>query len=293
MNTYQQGFKSDLLNTVFSLAGKLWLKVTGAYAIQSIAILVIMATGLLSLGFYDDFAAIGKMTNPQEILNYYQDIIGSLVLTPKFYLGMFVFVIFAGIFGSWFYNFAFMLTKAQIKEEQSSFGSLFQLSFSKDVFRILGAALLIYLFFVVGAIIASVTIAISGFLTFVMFLVLIVFMNRFFLVIPAVALEKKTLSESIAYSFKHMTWGRAFKLFGIMILTGIILGIVYLIILLIAKVFGFIPVLGKIIEFAIQLGMGGFVSVLTVAALSALYYRYSDDIEQSEDINVDDLLVSE
>lgn len=293
MNTYQQGFKSDLLNTVFSLAGKLWLKITGAYAIQSIVILIIMAAGLLSLGFYDDFAAIGKMTNPQEILNYYQNIIESLVITPKFYIGMFVFVIIGGIIGSWFYNFAFMLTKAQIKEEQSSFSSLLQLSFSKDVFKLFGAALLIYLIFTVGAIIAAVSTVVSGFMTFILFLVLIVFMNKFFLVIPAIALEKKTLSESFTYSFKHMTWGRAFKLFGVMILTGIILGIVYLIILLVAKLFGFIPVLGKIIEFAIQLGMGGFISALIVAALSALYYRYSDDIEQSEEINVNDLLVSE
>jgi hypothetical protein len=293
MNTYQQGFKSDLLNTVFSLAGKLWLKVTGAYAIQSVVLLIIMATGLLSLGFYDDFAAIGKMTNPQEILDYYQNIIEGLVIMPKFYIGLFVFVIIGGIIGSWFYNFAFMLTKVQIKEEQSSFSNLLQLSFSKDVFRILGAALLLYLFFVVGAIIAAATSGISGLIAFALFLVLIVFMNRFFLVIPAIALEKKTLSESFAYSFKHMTWGRALKLFGIMILTGIILGIVYLIILLVAKLFGFIPVLGKIIEFAIQLGMGGFISALMVAALSALYYRYSDDLEQSEEINVNDLLVSE
>lgn len=293
MNTYQQGFKNEILNSIFNLSGKLWLKVTGAYTMQYLIIIIVAVLSFISLGIFNDIKSLSSMNNPQELLAFYQNLLQSFALTPKFFVFIFLMIVIGGFLTSWFYNFTFLLADVQIKKDRSDFGQIFQESFSKDVFRIFGGALLLYLISIAGLVLVVVSATISGWITFLLFIAYAVFMNKFFLVLPALITGKMNLSNAFSFSFEHMTTNRCFKLFGIMILTFLVLIVVAIVIGLIAGIFSFIPVFGQVIQIVIQILFGGFTAAFTVAALIGLYYRYAPEIDNEKEIDVDNLLVSE
>ena len=41
MNIYQEGFRDDILSSIFKLTSKIWLKITGIYVINSIVGIII------------------------------------------------------------------------------------------------------------------------------------------------------------------------------------------------------------------------------------------------------------
>jgi hypothetical protein len=293
MNIYQQGFKSDLLNTIFKLSGNLWLKVTGAYTMQYIIILIMGVITLASLGIFNNITSLGSMDNPQEIMRFYQDLFESFTITPKFIVLLFVMIMVGGVLISWFYNFSFLLADTQIKSGKSDFGQIFQESMSKDVFNIFGVMFLLYLFSIAAMVLVMASAAVSGWITFLLVIAFFVFMNKFFLVLPAFITGKMSLINAFNYSFKHMTINRCFKLFGVMILIFIVLIVVAVIIGLIAGAFSLIPIVGPVFQIIIQILLGGFIAALSVVALIGLYYRYAPEIGSDENIEVDDLLVSE
>lgn len=293
MNIYQQGFKNDLLNTIFKLGGKLWLKVTGAYIIQYIIILIIGVIALISLGVFNNLISLGSMSNPQDILGFYQNLFDSFSITPKVVALLFLLTMIGGILISWFYNFTFLLTDVQIKSDKSDFGQIFQESLNKDVFRILGVVFLLYLFTFAALALVVASATVSGWITVLLIIAFFVFMNKFFLVLPAFITGKMSLTNAFTYSFMHMTIRRCFKLFGIMILVFLLFLVVGSIVALISGAISLIPIIGPVFQLIVQIVLGGFIAALSVAALIGLYYRYAPEIDSDENIDVDNLLVSE
>lgn len=294
MNLYQNGFKTDFLNTTFNLNHKIWLKITSAYAIQTIGTMVIMILFLMAGGIYKQFQSLDKLQNPAEILDLYRNFGESLISSPLMIAFLVIIGVTVVLIASWLYNFSILLTDKQIKFDEVTFVEIFSKSFNNDVIRIFGAGLAIYLILVAGAFLAVLLASISGFLTFILFMGLFIFMIRFILVMPVMIIEQKSFSESVSFSFQKITWIRSLKIFGILILIFIILMIAAVVLAFVVGIFSLIPVLGSIIQIAFQIAFGGYIMALTISAMLGMYYRYIDDVEDNNnEIDINNLLVSE
>lgn len=297
MNIYQQGFREDILNAIFKLSTKTWLKITGAYAIQyfvglviALVIILPMFASVISL---DDIAEF--QSNPQVIFDFSEKIEQLVTDSPSIILGIIAFVIVILIVYSWAINFQLKISDSQVKKDKADFGEIFRGSFNNEVLKTWFAILLIYLIVIVLFAIAGYAGSISGFLAFLLFLVVMVISTRFFLVIPALIIGKLTLSEAFAWSLQKITWVRALKLFLAGLLATVILLVIAVIIGLISMIFAIIPFLGMLVQWGINIFFGGFMAALFTAAMIGLYYRYAEDIPDNPEGNLemDDLLISD
>ncbi len=294
MNIYQQGFKEDILTTIFKLTGRTWLKITGVYSIQAIIsrilLLIVISTVVIGELDYTEFAA--SMNDPQVMLEFYQEFFDTIkgspaVLTSILVLGLiFCFIV------SWSTNIKLLFTDSEIRKGQIPYNELFRKSFSTDVFRIFGAFVLLYLIIAGLFVLVGAVAEISGFLSFVFILGIFVFMFRFILVIPAMIIGKLSIKEAFLWSMNNITWLRGGKILGIGFLAFLILVVVFFIIGIISAAFAFIPVIGPIILLAVNILSLGVLNALTVSTTMGLYFRYSDEIEDDRDIDLDDMLIS-
>lgn len=279
MEINRESFKGGLLDPIFNLTGKTWLKVTGVSIITNLVLGAIGATlFLMVLGSSD--MLMQMITNPQSIKdNLY--LFQSEMLVPSVILTFILFVIIAFVVGAWNIYFSIKITDSQIRTGQADFGELFGKSFSSRVFTLLGVTILIYLAFMVGVIIAFLLSFVSGWLTFFGGLFLTIAMFRLTLVIPAMMVGNQTLGSALEFSVKHINWMRALKLFGIVLLAFLAIVVVAIVIGLIGMGLAIIPFVGIVIKLAINLVFGGFITALMISALLALYYHYAEEVDEA------------
>lgn len=292
-NKYQIGFRNDMLSTVFAISGKTWGKFTIIYLIQTIISIVIIGGGFLAFGFLNMFKDFGSITNPNEILGMYQELLGAMLSSPAFiaFIGVAVIVMF--VVSAWMYNLGFMLTQDEIKSGKIDFKESLVKSFSPEVFRIALLTLILSIVTVSGVGIAALSMQVSGFFTFLMLLVWAIFMCRFILILPALILGRMSITDSFSFSFKHISNIRALKLFGVLILAMLALIVAALVIGLITGLLSLIPYLGVVIRVFIQIVFGGYMMALVVSLLAGMYYRYAEDIVESEEIDVNNLIIND
>jgi hypothetical protein len=278
MNSMVQDFKGDIFNSMFRLFGKTYLKITGAYTIYLIIIYALIS--LLFNTFVDsDIFAFGRSQTPGDLMQFAEKI-KELMFTPEF-LGIILISFFLLLLlQSWNYYFAYNLSNKQILNGNSNFVVCFKESFHVNVFKILGVTLLIGLIIMVGAFFAGIASTISRLLTFMLVIALFIFAFRLILIIPAMIIGNKTLGDSFAYSFTHITWFRALKLFGYTAIAFILVAVASLVISTIGIFLAKFPVAGYVFQFATQVFLGGFFLTLIVSATIALYYRYADEISE-------------
>ena len=292
MNNYQSYFRTDLLNAIFSLTGKTWLNIAYAYLIYMLAALVIvggLAGAIIFTGVidFDLFNNIPHNSSPEDTLDFLREL-STGFLTPSFLLFIFLMFIVIMIIASWNYYFAFIAVDSEVKGHQFSFSQLLNLSLNYGIAKVIGVSILMNIIIVVLFFAAIMSAKISGLLAFVLFLVASVIVFRFILVLPAYIIGNKDLNNSFAFSFYHINWIRALKLFGISILGMLALLIAGLIIGLISGMLSFIPFIGPLIQMAINAFLGAIMMAFIVSAVVGLYYRYAEDIDgNNEDIIAD------
>ena len=166
---------------------------------------------------------------------------------------------------------------------------LFNRSFHFKLFVLLGMSVLLLAIFYAGILTAIALAPVHGLLTFLGIVAVLVFINKFMLVLPAMIIGNMSFERAFAYSFRHITVGRCFKLFGIELLSLIAFIIIAVIVSLISMIFMFIPVLGQLIYLAIQIALGGFFTSLIIAVMLGLYYRYSSEAipQQTENMQAE------
>lgn len=298
MNIYQQGFREDILNAIFKLTTKTWLKITGAHAIQFVVTMVLALIILVPV-FASQFNIMdlaSNMDSPEAIIAFYTDLVESIISNQKFLIAIAAFAIVLLFVYSWSTYIQLRISDSQIKKDKIDFVAELKQSFNGEILRILAAFVLTYLitivlFFIVGALAG-----ISGILTFLLFVGAMIVLLRLFLVIPALIVGKKTMGEAFAWSFQQITWIRALKILGIGFLAILILAVVGIIIGLISAIFTFIPFIGQIVQLGINIFLGGFMAALMTATMLAMYYRYAEDIPENQEndkLELDDLLVSD
>lgn len=294
MNYFQEGFKKEIFNYVFKLTGKTWVKITFSQLILTLVMLVFGV--IVGLTAYASGPLAGLFENPQTFNNpeEIQNLLSSSAFTEMFTAGfiiiMLIFIFIILFVGSWLYNFAFITADMNVKGKNADFMTILRLSFNGGILKIIGSSILLYLISAIAYAIAFYTASFSSILCFFLVLFVSVFIYKFTLVLPAYVIGGKSLSESFSYSYKHITWLRALKLFGASILAIIILFLIAMIIGLIAMLFAMIPFLGPLIQLAINTVFGGIMMALFVSVMVGLYYRYADNINLEEEDN-DQLII--
>ncbi len=286
MNYFQQKFRTDFFNAVFELTKKTWLNITYAHLIYTGVFFVIggaiAAVGIMLAPDLAIFADIFKNPSPEDSLLLLQQL-SDIFLTPEFITLFIVVFIVVLILASWNYYFAFNTVDNEIKENSLKFSQLLRASFSYGIVKLIGVSLLLNIIIYIMFIAAIMSVAFSGLLAFLLFLVVCVITMRFLLVMPAYVIGNYDLNSSFAYSFYHITWARALKMFGIGILVMMALVGASLIISLISGLFALIPFIGVVIQMAIQTLFGAIMMALIVSTIVGLYYRYAPDLNSTAD----------
>lgn len=288
MSTYINLFKTDFFNGVFSLSKKTWLKLLFAYLMYYFSMLIlggifalIAVMGSVDLSFFSEL--IGNPNpSPEESLFFIEQF-STMVMAPEFLIPMIILFLILLVMGSWNYYFAFISTDSEVKGENKSFGELLKESFSVNVFKLIGVSLLLNLIVWLMFVIAISSIALSGILAFLLFIVVCVVCMRFALVIPAFIVGNYDFSSSFQFSFYHIDWKRAFKYFGISILAMMVIMGVSLIIGLLSGVFSLIPFLGIIIQMVINIAFSVVMMAIMTSAMVGLYYRYAEQTTNNDE----------
>jgi len=281
MNEYQKRFRSDFFNAVFDLAKKTWLNITYAHLIYTGVFFVlggiIAAVAIMEFSDLSVFAEMFNNPSPEDSLLLIQQL-SDIFLTPEFLILFIILFLVVLILASWNYYFAFNTVDAEVKGNQFNFRQLLNYSFSYGVVKLIGITLLLNIIIYIMFAAAIMSIAFSGLLAFLLFLIVCVISLRFILVMPAYVLGNYDLNSSFAFSFYHITWARAIKLFGMGILIMMALIGVSLIISLVSGLLALIPIIGIVLQMAINTFFGAIMMALTVSAIVGLYYRYATDL---------------
>lgn len=290
MNHYINLFKSDFFNGVFALSKKTWLKLLFAYLIYYLSMLIlggifalIAMVGSVDLSFFSEL--IGNPNPSPEDSLFFIEQFSAMVMTPEFLIPMIILFIILLIMGSWNYYFAFLATNSEVKNENKTFRELLKLSFSNNVFKLIGISLLLNI--IVWAMFALVIMSatLSGILAFLLFLIVCIACMRLTLVVPAYIVGNYDFSSSFAYSFHHIDWKRAIKYFGIFILAIMVIMGISLIIGLISGIFSLIPFLGMIIQMAVNVFFSVIMMAIITSAMVGLFYRYSEQPKNDSELN--------
>lgn len=286
MNYFQQKFRTDFFTAIFELTKKTWLNITYAHLIYTGVIFVIggviAAVGIMMAPDLAVFSDLFKNPSPEDSILLLQQL-SDIFLTPEFIILFIVMFIVVLILASWNYYFAFNTIDNEVKGISLKFAQLLRASFGYGIVKLIGISLLLNIIIYIMFIAAIMSVAFSGLLAFLLFLVVCVITVRFLLVMPAYVLGNYDLNSSFAFSFYHITWARSFKLFGIGILVTMALIGASLIVSLISGLFALIPFIGIVIQMAIQTLFGAIMMALTASALVGLYYRYAPDVNNTND----------
>lgn len=145
------------------------------------------------------------------------------------------------------------------------------------------------LFFAIVFILGSVSGFLAAIIGFIGFFILLIYMVRFTLVLPAIIHDNLSLSEAFGFSFQKLTFKRA----GLIFLIGIVFVIASsmitgLISLIFNAAFSKQLLIAFIVNQSFSLVIGGIISAYLFSALSALYYRYTEHgNEDNEEENFD------
>lgn len=265
-----------------------------------IAFLVIMPLTMLAIGY----SAFDMLKYQQDLQSIQEDMLTSGASPQNImdaYLNMFHFsiglilllVAVALFIYGWMTNFMYRISDNEIRKGSPNFMESLKQSFNFNaILKIVGFFLLFGLieiaafaiFALVSAMIISVAKGIGILLMFVGFLFLIVFFLRFSIAIPAMVHGKKGITESISFSLSHLNWKRGWMILLLCFITFILLFIVTWVLML---AFGSTNTLttGSFIgSQVVSLVINALFFTYIVAATSTLYFRYSDDSTEDDDI---------
>lgn len=211
----------------------------------------------------------------QQFAEYFQNFgIGKAI-------GLMIFGYLIGmVVMSWVINFLLIISDQVINQAPLNVSGAFSEAFSKDVFKIFGLTAVILLVYIVLTLVSFMLAGLHFSLAFIGFLFTIAFLNRFLGAYPAIVHGKMSLSESISFSMKNITWGRGFKIMLVLIVFMIVYGLA---LLLVSSLLGFIGNVGSVLMMVVQIGMSIAVYSLSIAALSAMFYRYVEVEYEGED----------
>lgn len=265
-------FKSDIFDAVIKLSEKTGMKVTGVVILNNALIMLLAILPVLAL-LGTDSPVFQLFSNPQ----FFQgnpDEMRELLLTSNVGTTIFLVAVIALFVGAWGFLTNLQITNAQLVVGSVDFTTQLVSSFNKDIFRVVGLILLFYVVLVIGVLLTTAFAAISSWLAVFAILFFVILMLRFTLVFPAMFVGQKSFTDALNYSFTNITWRRALKMLGVIILTLLVMLFALMIVGVFAMILLKVPFVGVGINYLIQWTLVGVMATLGNAALVGLYYRY-------------------
>jgi len=295
MKDYLMKFRSE----VFSGAVSLFKRVFFPSILLNIilAILVMITLAIIFSAFGLSMMEMGSFNERMRSSQMNQD---YSWLFNGFAIGIFfVFMLVFLIIGAWIYNSYLQLNDNEVREKNNNVLFALSRSFSSRVFSIIAWMLLMLLLtiavFAIYAMLMSLLMkipVIGVIVAFIGYFVIVIFLLRFILALPAIAHGKMTVSEAMKFSYTNITWKRA----GLIFLTMLVFYVIVFIVMMITTFILGISMFSPNIDPSNTPGFGsalGFVLFMVIfyaamlafgfSCLSALYFRYSvDGLEETD-----------
>ncbi len=265
-------FKSDIFDAIFKVAGKTWMKVTGVVILNNAIVILLAVLPILAI-LGTDSPIFQLFSNPE----YFQQNQGEFqaILYTREVGGALLILLFVAIFvGAWSLVTNLRITNSQILTGNADLRIHLAQSFTWDIVKLFGVFLLFYLLLMVGFTVAAMFAVATVWLTILVLLIFLVFLAKFSLVIPAMFVGGMSLSNAIHFSNSNITWHRALRLLGIIVLAVILMLVALMIVGMLTLVLVKIPFVGVVLQYLLQWVLAGFMATLGCAALVGLYYRY-------------------
>src|SRR5574343_25349 len=301
MKDYLLHFRDQAFQASFGLYKRL---IPGSFVatllIGLVLLLIVTPLTLLTMGY----GATDYLTYQQDLQNLQRSVlenqqdmeaiselymaqfnnVQAFLVLPLMLLVLFIY--------SWASHFYLLLSDNEIRFGNSSVMQAFKQSFSPKilsiaVFFVLYVLIQISVSLIFGLIffmLSSVSAVLAVLVGFVGFFVMLAFLLRFTIAIPAIVHGNMGVVQAIGFSLSRITWKR-----GAMLLLMAILSIIVLIIVavILGGIFGVSDSTELTVKGFILQEIGSFIiSVLFltyfIAAMSTLYFRYSDDSTDDE-----------
>ncbi|MBL4624490.1 MAG: hypothetical protein JKY42_05060 [Flavobacteriales bacterium] len=273
-------FKSDFFSATFELTKAVLWKSILIYIITMVAYVVIFIPALL-IGFgigIDEIVSIISISQDPNRVSELANLFSPEETGVQLAITAAIIIPLALFLTTWSYIAYFSLNDQQIRTNSTNFSEAIKAGFSNKTWSMLGSSLLLLLIYIFGIGISVGSFTLSGILGFLVMLGALGFLFKFSIATSSIVHGNKGGAESIAYSSSKISVGKAYKLFGISILVGIVLLVAMLLITGIIWVISLIPaigiILGQVLNYAIQAA----VSIFVISALSGLYFRYSEEV---------------
>ncbi|UTW61136.1 hypothetical protein KFE98_14075 [bacterium SCSIO 12741] len=279
-------FKGGIFDEVMGLTKKTSPQVILASLLFFILTLIPLA-GIFAIVFAQsanfDLTTIQNLQNDPAAAQAFGLQMVSMFQSPAFIAGMVVLFLIMILISAWQYNLNFLLVNRRVFDDTVDFSKAFKDSMNRGIFRIIGFILLSYLVLaVLGGLVAGLSYLAGGIGAFFGSIIVIVYVYRWLLILPAFLIGNKSLSDAITFSHRHITWIRALKLFGASILFGLVLMALFFIIGLLGMALNFIPFVGVVFNYALQVVLTGVITAFMVSLMVGLYYRYADIVGNEE-----------
>lgn len=300
MNAYLLKFRDQAFEGAFSLFKRTLgpnLLITIIFSILNLLlVLPLMLIGLgISLGDiknmkgkFEDLQ--GKVDSIDDLLDIFRPFFDHVNI-PVVLLAVLV----ALLIYSWMHYAYLKLNDNEVRTGNRSFANAIMRSFSTGILKLIGLLILVYLitiavmvvFFLLVGLLMQISSVIGILIGFIGFFVVLIFIIRMILAMPALVHGNLSIGQSLSYSFRHITWKRA----ALLMLMGIAFIIVALIVSAIVAYLLSLTIGTKALDnpvlFGIQSLVESIVGALTgafaYASLTALYFRYSNDEGQTDD----------
>jgi hypothetical protein len=282
--TQIQDFKDNAYQSVWDHAKAIFkpmiiITLLGYAAMYIIGLIVseLFVPGLLSeyLGIVSSGSDFSTQSESMQILiQDMRDIPGiGLIVTLSTIVMM--------IITSWVMHLRLLISQDSILDKSEPIMSAIRRAFSNKVWSIFFSYLLIMIvaiaLFVPMAFIAA---AGSMFLVILYMALVGVVLVRFIGTASAIVHGDLIVMEAIKFSFRNITFGRAFKIFGIFIGAGLLMVIASG---LVSIILGLLGVAGVVLNIVVSFLLGVFVSALMTSLQSGIFFRYADvEIEDSQ-----------
>lgn len=279
MNNNILQFKTNLFDSIFNVAFKIWGKVSVVYLLQlTLSSILIFPIIYYIIGI--DAKLLLSIATQETDYNVIVNKIGSLfienVSIPRVILGSLLVLFISIIISAWSYNTYFITAEQYVYTGKTSLGHALKNSLNSDILKIIG--LVSYLFmmtFFLFSIITPVSIRI-GFLGLLLFFAFMVMMIRFIISIPSIIIGKMGVIESLQFSWRNITFIRALKITGIGFATFLALILIILVVQLFSLPLSFLGIPGTILSQLLSIAIQGFFGAFIVSSLIGLYFRYTD-----------------
>ncbi len=280
-------FKNDLWNGIGKHAKNLFKPMTIVAGIAFLAstgfmfLVLSKIIGTDAVQQFTDPTSMFDMESSMERSQAIADAMQSFGMTSLFALFL-VGMIVGLIIMSWLMNFLLVLSQSVIDNNEMGLAQSFKQSFNKNVFKLVGLHLIIFIAYILLVVVVSLLGAASFILAFLGICAVMVFLLRFSAGFGAIVHGDMGVTESISFSFTNITFVRALKMF----LVIFVFSIVYvLVLLLFSSIFKFMGSVGSVLMMVFQVALSIITYSFMTAGLSAAFYRYVEvEYEESNEV---------